>query len=134
MSVVYHAPALYATPIRNAVGAYPSGVSETIGERLKRIREEQGMTAARLGALSGVGEGAVYKIERGDSKSPSFSTGLRLAKALGVSPYDLAGVDWLVIARRIGHADPGFTMRQYGHLIPEQSKEAALAVDRFFLG
>ena len=36
-----------------------------------------------------------------------------------------AGVPVHVVAQRLGHADPGFTMRVYGHLLPRQQRDAA---------
>ena len=39
----------------------------------------------------GITENAVRKLESGDSKEPRFSTGLRIADALAVTPYQLCG-------------------------------------------
>ena len=36
-----------------------------------------------------------------------------------------AGVPVHVVAQRLGHADPGFTMRIFGHLLPRQQRDAA---------
>lgn len=36
--------------------------------------------------------------------------------------------DSLEISRRLGHANPGFTLAKYGHLMPEADSEAAAAV------
>lgn len=36
-----------------------------------------------------------------------------------------AGVPVHVVSQRLGHADPGFTMRVYGHLLPRQQRDAA---------
>jgi transcriptional regulator with XRE-family HTH domain len=68
---------------------YP--MAETIGERLRRLRESSGLSVLALARVAGIGENAVRKIESGDSKQPSFTTGVRIAKALGVSPWELAG-------------------------------------------
>lgn len=36
-----------------------------------------------------------------------------------------AGVPVHVVSQRLGHQDPGFTMRVYGHLLPRQQRDAA---------
>lgn len=40
-----------------------------------------------------------------------------------------AGIDVFVVSRRLGHANPGFTMRVYAHLMPGQQAAAAAALD-----
>jgi uncharacterized protein len=49
------------------------------------------MTAIRLAAAAGVTENAIRKLEAGDSAEPRFSTGVRIARALEMSPEELAG-------------------------------------------
>ncbi len=49
------------------------------------------MTAAELGRRAGVTENAIRKIESGDSREPRFSTGVRIASALGVDPAAILG-------------------------------------------
>lgn len=63
------------------------------GERLKALREARKLSADALGRAAGMREGAIYKLERGDSKEPEFTNGVRLARALGVTPEMLAGLD-----------------------------------------
>ncbi|GMU39907.1 MAG: site-specific integrase [Chloroflexota bacterium] len=40
-----------------------------------------------------------------------------------------AGIDVFVVSRRLGHANPGFTMKVYTHLLPGQQRAAAAALD-----
>lgn len=61
------------------------------GPRLKRLRTAKGFTAEALGRKVGITENAVRKIESGSSKEPRFSTGIRLASALGTTPESLLG-------------------------------------------
>jgi transcriptional regulator with XRE-family HTH domain len=61
----------------------------TVGERIREIRTRRKMTPAALARAAGVTRGAIAQIEDGSTKSPSFETGLRIATALGVSPYEL---------------------------------------------
>jgi len=59
-------------------------------DRLRELREAQCMTRAELSAASGVPERAVESIEVGDTVRPAYDTFLALARALQVSPEDLA--------------------------------------------
>jgi integrase len=40
-----------------------------------------------------------------------------------------AGVPIKVIAERLGHADPGFTLAEYAHVLPTMQREAAAAIE-----
>lgn len=59
------------------------------GARLKRLRNEMGLSAAVLARRLGITENAIRKLEAGDSKEPRFSVGMRLADELGTSPEGL---------------------------------------------
>ena len=61
------------------------------GDRLRRRRREIGLTAARLASAVGITENAIRKLEAGDSGEPRFSTGVKIAAALSVTPAELAG-------------------------------------------
>lgn len=65
-------------------------MAETFAERLRRLREDGGLTIAALALEVGVSESAIRQLEAGSVKSPSFAVGLRLAHHLGVDPYYLA--------------------------------------------
>lgn len=65
-------------------------MEKTIGSRIRERRRELGVTAGRLAALSDVTENAIRKIEAGDSAEPRFSTGIKIAHALSLSPLELA--------------------------------------------
>lgn len=58
------------------------------GERLKAAREAAGLTQEELAKKSGVKQGTISKIERGDSDSSTFT--VQLAIACGVRPEWLA--------------------------------------------
>lgn len=64
--------------------------SDSFGARLARLADDRGADVTDLARAGGIKEGAVYKILRGDQKTTSFQTGLRLAKFLEVNPWDLA--------------------------------------------
>jgi predicted nucleotidyltransferase/DNA-binding Xre family transcriptional regulator len=63
-----------------------------VGARIRACRLARGLSASALAVRAGVTENAIRKIESGDSKEPRFSTGVRIATALGVDPSDLVDV------------------------------------------
>jgi len=63
---------------------------ETFAQRLRRLRNEQGLSVADLGRMVGVTEGAIRQLETGQVASPGFLLGLRLSDALHVEPHVLA--------------------------------------------
>jgi transcriptional regulator with XRE-family HTH domain len=70
---------------------------ETMGERLKRIREAKGFSQTELAAAAGIPVGSLRGWER-DRREPLLGSAAKLAVALGVSLDELAGVEPL--ARR----------------------------------
>ena len=76
-------------------------MSETFGDRLRRLREEQGFSIATLAVEIGVSEGAIRQMETGNVKSPSLLVGLRLAHRLGIDPYQLALGDGSTLNERL---------------------------------
>jgi len=64
--------------------------SEMIGERVRRVRMERGMTQARLAHLLGVTRQQVNNLERGPQRTMQGQTLRRYATALGVSEQYLA--------------------------------------------
>jgi transcriptional regulator with XRE-family HTH domain len=67
--------------------------SETLSERLKRYREDAGLTPSELAAESGIAKSYLSALENGEAhqRRPSADTMYRLAKALGVAMSDLLG-------------------------------------------
>lgn len=63
----------------------------TFGERLRSIREKQGMTLAQVAAKTGVSEATVQRYESGEIKNPPQDRIVLLAKALGVTEATLMG-------------------------------------------
>ena len=56
-----------------------------VGERLKKLREERGLTQSRLARQAGVTPGLIGQIEQGKVQ-PSLRTLEKVAEAMGVSP------------------------------------------------
>lgn len=62
-----------------------------VGENIKRIRKEKGLTQKKLGKLSGINEVQIRQYELGKA-NPKIETVSRIASALGVSEYELQGI------------------------------------------
>ena len=65
----------------------------TVGERVKSLREKQGMTLEELGSKVGVGKSTVRKWENGMIENMRRDKIAKLASALGVTPLYLMGWD-----------------------------------------
>lgn len=65
----------------------------TVGERIKSLREKQGMTLEELGNKVGVGKSTVRKWENGMIENMRRDKIAKLASALGVTPIYLMGWD-----------------------------------------
>lgn len=63
----------------------------TVGERIKTLREQQGMTLEELGNKVGVGKSTVRKWENGMIENMRRDKIAKLANALGVTPLYLMG-------------------------------------------
>lgn len=60
-----------------------------IGERIKRLRQADGLSQPQLAAKAGIDQGGLSKIERGLTTNVTLEILRRLAKALGCSVADL---------------------------------------------
>jgi transcriptional regulator with XRE-family HTH domain len=65
-------------------------MDETFAERIKRLREQRGMTVGELALRAGLTEAAIRKMEYGDTKGHGFVNGLKIAECLGIDPWELA--------------------------------------------
>lgn len=61
------------------------GQGACVGERLKKLREERGLTQSQLARQAGVTSGLIGQIEQGKVQ-PSLKTLERVAEVMGVSP------------------------------------------------
>lgn len=64
-------------------------IPETIGQRVRRLRETKGLTQQDLAQAAELALSNVAQIERGKIADPRASTLQALAKALGVKVGDL---------------------------------------------
>lgn len=63
---------------------------------------------------------------------PNRSNGFHALRHHYASVLLHEGVSVPAVARYLGHADPGFTLRVYGHLMPASEDKARQALDRAF--
>lgn len=80
----------------------------TVGQEIRRRREEKGWSQAKLGVLSGTGPSGISQIETG-RRNPSAATLQRIAEALGAEVRDL------------------FPLEQAPLLLPEPTEEQKTA-------
>lgn len=64
-------------------------IMSQVGQRIKKLREAQGMTLAELGSRVGVTPQAVSNWENRQTKGINGASLLRAAEALGVDPREL---------------------------------------------
>ncbi|BCH62016.1 helix-turn-helix domain-containing protein [Agrobacterium vitis] len=81
-----------------------------MGERLRKLRGERGLTILDLAAKAGVSAGIISQIERGLS-NPSMKTLQRLRVALGVNLWE-----FLSVQETIPDDDPAFVRRKSDRL------------------
>jgi transcriptional regulator with XRE-family HTH domain len=67
----------------------PELIAMPIGERVKRLRQQRGLTQQALAMKAGLSISAVIHIERGRIPDPRGSTLLALARGLGTTVDDL---------------------------------------------
>ena len=64
----------------------------TIGENIKRIRKEKGLTQKQLAEMLGVTQQMIGTYEN-NKRTPKLDTALKIAKALDVDVLDLLGLN-----------------------------------------
>jgi SOS-response transcriptional repressor LexA len=74
-------------------------MGDSLGERVKELREEAGLLAAELGRMTGLDPGYIGRIERGEFK-PGADILVKLASTLNTS------IDYIVTGRPIRQAAP----------------------------
>ncbi len=60
-----------------------------LGDRIKQLREEIGLTQGQLAGGSSVSQGYLSQLENGEVKNPSAAVLLRVAQAMHIDPDDL---------------------------------------------
>lgn len=65
----------------------------TVGENIKRLRRERGLTQKNLGELCGIAEPNIRKYEN-SKQNPKLETVEKIATALGVTAFELMGMEY----------------------------------------
>jgi transcriptional regulator with XRE-family HTH domain len=60
-----------------------------LGNRIRELREERGVTQGQLAAQAQVSQGYLSQLENGDVRNPSAGVLLRVADAMKIEPDDL---------------------------------------------
>ncbi len=60
-----------------------------LGDRIRQLREEFGLTQGQLASSSSVSQGYLSQLENGEVKNPSAAVLLRVAHAMRIDPDDL---------------------------------------------
>lgn len=60
-----------------------------LGDRIRELREEFGLTQGQLAGSASVSQGYLSQLENGDVKNPSAAVLLRVAQAMRVDPDEL---------------------------------------------
>jgi transcriptional regulator with XRE-family HTH domain len=63
----------------------------TLGGRIRRLREERGLSLGELETASGVTKGYLSQLESGKAANPSVISATKIAQGLGVRLADLVG-------------------------------------------
>ncbi|UQA62800.1 helix-turn-helix domain-containing protein [Polyangium aurulentum] len=66
----------------------PHPIAAKLGERIRALRQERGLTLGRLAVTSGVSKGNLSSIERG-LVLVTIATLVRIARGLGLAPAHL---------------------------------------------
>ena len=92
---------------------------EKLGDRVRKFREEAGMSPAELAAAARVSRSYLSELEsgRGSAQRPSADTIYRIAKALGVAMSDLLGRP--VITNPNRERPPSLVKFAKAHNLPE---------------
>jgi transcriptional regulator with XRE-family HTH domain len=118
--------ALLATPRYNV--GMTKQQRDSLGEVLRHLREQAGLSVRALSAASGVDIANISRTERGEA-TPKRDSLLRLAKALNVDPADLL----TLAGYATGEALPSFTpylRTKYGHLPAAKRRELSEFFER----
>lgn len=62
---------------------------ETIGEKIKYLREKNNFSNKDLSQMSGVARGYILELETDKYKNPTIEVVCKLCKALNVTPNDI---------------------------------------------
>ncbi len=93
-------------------------------ERLKKMREEKGLTQVQLASLSGISSRMIQKYECGVSR-PRYDAAEKLAKALHASVSELLGEGGILVAQ---------AAEQYGARGARQAEALVSEVTGLFAG
>ncbi len=100
-----------------------------LGQRIRELREQRGITQGQLATQSSVSQGYLSQLENGDVRNPSAGVLLRVASAMNVEADDLfeaAGYPTVRTLRQMyaeyeANIDPDL-VRYLGRLTPDKQR------------
>ena len=100
---------------------------ETIGQRIKRMREERKLSQRQLAALCKCSDVAILKLEKGESKTPSARILMQLVNVFNKSErYILYGEDGEIV---IPSETQQELIQKFDKLTPDQQKSIMAIID-----
>jgi transcriptional regulator with XRE-family HTH domain len=82
-----------------------------LGRRIRELREQMGLSQARLAGCAEVSQGYLCQLEREEVKNPSAAILLRLASALYVDPHELLDAAGYTPVRGLSKANNNYQAR-----------------------
>ena len=99
-------------------------MSTSIGQLIREKRKEKNLSQKRLGALCGISDSEVMKIENGVRKTPNWESLCKIAKALDIHPFE-----YLLAAGYISEKDFQVKLLNLEKLSEEDIKYVQLFID-----
>lgn len=106
----------------------PKDQPSAIGQLLKQLREDAGLSLYELERRSGVNRAKLQRIESGEIRHPTMPTLTKLAAAHDIEPEDLYDAVWQDSSEPL--PSPAVYFRSKYHLSDEQIAELESTVDR----
>ena len=106
----------------------PKDQPSAIGQLLKQLRDDAGLSLYELERRSGVNRAKLQRLESGEIRQPTMATLSKLATALGVEPEDLYDAVWQDSSEPL--PSPAIYFRSKYHLSDQQIAELESTVER----
>jgi len=96
---------------------------QTVGTKLKALREKAGMSLGQLAEASGVNKVTILRLERDEFTRPNADKLIPLAAALGVDPAELLGAAGYAPKEALPNFKPYLRTKYGGVLPPDMLRE-----------
>src|SRR3972149_5084842 len=107
-----------------------------LGDKIRELREELGLTQGQLANDASVSQGYLSQLEKGDVKNPSAGVLLRVAQAMQVEPDELFEAAGYPTLRTLGKIYRGYEstidpdlLRYLAHLPRDRQRRRLLLLE-----